>query len=193
MKIEFSEDENKDILDVILHGSSPGIEGGFFKKLFEAAKAAGHSALMFNFPFIERGEDHSSGPELLEEIATLQKVLVDYKADSYRHIRLIGKSLGGIIAGAYLKKLDKSQLDKYSLVVLGYVTGSIDIKTFPGKIVIIQGSEDRFGNIDTVKKDMADAVSYDVTFYSVDGADHSYREPASKNPIFEDQAVKLVS
>lgn len=192
MKIEFSEGENKDILDVILHGSSPGIEGGFFKKLFEASKVSNHSVVMFNFPFIERGEDHSSGPELLEEITTLKQVLVDYKADDYQHVRLIGKSLGGIIAGAYLKRLDKPLLDKYSLVVLGYVTGGIDIKSFPGKITIIQGSEDRFGNIEAVKKDMENAVSRDVTFHSVDGADHSYRNPISKEPISEDQAVGLV-
>ena len=192
MKIEFSEGKDNEVLDVILHGSSPGIEGGFFKKLFEASKQIGHSVVMFNFPFIERGEDHSSGPDLLEEIATLEKVLTDYKADSYQHIRLIGKSLGGIIAGEYLKKLDRAQLAKYSLVVLGYVRGSIDIKTFPGKIVIIQGSEDRFGNIDEVKVDLQGCQSTDVIYHSIEGADHSYRDPITKDPIFEDQAVKLV-
>jgi len=29
MKIQFYQAKNSDILDVILHGSSPGIEGGF--------------------------------------------------------------------------------------------------------------------------------------------------------------------
>ncbi len=30
---------------------------------------------MFNFPYLERGEEHSSGPELKEELKTLEKML----------------------------------------------------------------------------------------------------------------------
>jgi hypothetical protein len=63
-------------------------------------------------------------------------------------------------------------------MIFGYDIGYIDLKTFPGKIVIIQGDKDKFGDIEAVKNDMK-------------GADHSYRVPETKEPIYEDEAVKM--
>jgi predicted alpha/beta-hydrolase family hydrolase len=178
-------------LDVILHGGSQGMDSGLINKIIEASRKNGNSAVAFNFPYIERGEEKSSGPELIEETDALQSVLNFCQADKFESIRLIGKSLGGVVAGHYLKKLDPNQLDKFSLIIFGYDIGYIDLKTFPGKIVIIQGEKDKFGDVEAVKNDMKGAVSKDIAYLSVKGADHSYRVPETKEPIYEDEAVKM--
>lgn len=178
-------------LDVVLHGGSQGMNSSLINKIIDASREKGNSVVAFNFPYIERGEENSSGPELIEEIDALQSILDSCQADKYETIRLIGKSLGGVVAGHYLKKIDRDQLEKFSLMIFGYDIGYIDIKDFPGKIVIIQGNKDKFGNIEVVKNDMRGAISKQITYLSVEGADHSYRVPETKEPIYEDEAVKM--
>lgn len=179
------------ILDAVLHGGSQGMDSGFISKIVDASRKIGNSVVAFNFPYIERGEENSSGPELLEELEALQSVLDYCQTAKFENIRLIGKSLGGVVAGHFLKKIDKDQLKKFSLIIFGYDIGYIDLKSFPGKITIIQGSKDKFGDIEAVKKDMNGAVSNDVTYLSIEGADHSYRIPETKEPIYEDEAVNV--
>ncbi len=107
----------------------------------------------------------------------------------YKNIRLIGKSLGAVVAAAYLKSLSLKQIKKFSILIFGYDIGYIDIKKFSGKIVIVQGSKDKFGDIKAVKRDMKGAVSKDITYLSIEGADHSYRIPETKEPIYENKAI----
>ena len=57
-----------EVLDVVLHGGSQGMDSGFMNKIIEASRIEGNSVVAFNFPYIERGEENSSGQELLEEI-----------------------------------------------------------------------------------------------------------------------------
>ena len=178
-------------LDVVLHGGSQGMDSDLINKIIEASRKKGNSVVAFNFPYIERGEENSSGPELVEEIDALQSILSFCQADKFESVRLIGKSLGGVVAGHYLKKIDRNQLDKFSLMVFGYDIGYIDLKYFPGKIVIIQGDKDKFGDVEAVKIDMKGSVSKDVVYFSIKGADHSYRVPETKEPIYEDEAVKM--
>jgi predicted alpha/beta-hydrolase family hydrolase len=160
------------------------------QKIFNECVRQGHSVVNFNFPYFESGEEKSSGPELKEELETLRSVLVECKAKEYKHIRLIGKSLGAIIASFYLKSLSKEEQLKYSVVVFGYVTGSIDLKRFEGKIDVIQGEKDKFGNIAVVKNDLSDAVSKDISYFEIKTADHSYRNEL-KEPVFENEAIAV--
>lgn len=179
-------------IDVILHGGSSGIESPFIQKLFNTSKELGNTVVAFNFPYIERGEENSSGEELKEEMDTLQKILdlCDYK--KYKRIRLLGKSLGGIVASFYLDKLTNEESKRFSVVVFGYVVGGLKLKSFKGKISIIQGQKDKFGGIDVVKNDLKDVKSESVHFFEVEGADHSYRIPETKEPIYEDKAAELL-
>lgn len=179
-----------DTLDVLLHGSSGGMNYSLMQKIAEVCVKQGHSVANFNFPYFERGEEQSSGPELKEELETLQSVLDECKAKEHKYIRLIGKSLGAIIASYYLKALTKEEQSKYSVIVFGYVTGNIDLKTFDGKIDIIQGEKDKFGNIEAIKNDLKDAVSKNINYFEIKNADHSYRNE-SKETIFEGEAIEL--
>lgn len=178
-------------LDVVLHGSSQGMDSPFINKVVETSRNIGNSVVALNFPFFDRGEEKSSGPELIEELETLQLILDECKSGTYEHVRLIGKSLGGVIAGMYLSKNNKSDLNKFELIIFGYDIGYIDVKSFSGKIRIIQGSKDKFGDIEAVKKDMTGSVSADIEYLTIEGADHSYRVPETKEPIFEDEAIKI--
>jgi alpha/beta superfamily hydrolase len=189
-KIEFVKTKS-DTLDILLHGAGGGMEHSNIKKAFDVCVEKGHSVVNFNFLFFERGEDHSSGPELTEEIKTLKEVLDKCQASEYKHIRLIGKSLGAIIAAKYLSTLPIGQQNKYSVIVFGYDTGMIDLSTFPGKISIIQGKKDKYGNIEVVKNDLKNAASKDVEYFEIPEADHSYRDPKTKEPIYEDEAIEV--
>lgn len=186
--LEFIQNNNSDTLDVLLHGSSGGMNYSLMQKIFDECVKKGHSVANFNFPYFERGEDQSSGPELKEELETLQAVLNECKAKEYQQIRLIGKSLGAIIASYYLKSSPKEEQSKYSIIVFGYVTGSIDLKSFQGNIDIIQGEKDKFGNIEIIKNNLKDSVSKNINYFEIKNADHSYRNE-SKEPVFEDEAI----
>ena len=157
-------------LDVLLHGAGGGMKHSNMQKVFE------------------RGEEHSSGPELIEEVETLKKILSDCGSEKYKHIRLIGKSLGAIIAAKYLSGLPVEDQKKYSVIIFGYDTGMINIFAFPGKISIIQGEKDKYGNIETVKENLKNAKSKDISYFEVPNADHSYRNE-QKEPIYEDIAI----
>ncbi len=180
------------ILDVVLHGGSVNMDSSLINKIVDASKARENSVVAFNFTFLERGEEQSSGPELIEEIEALKSVLEFCKTEKFENVRLIGKSLGAIVAAKFLSSLNSDEQKKYEIVVFGYVTGSINLKSFAGKIVIIQGSKDKFGDIEIVKNDMKNAISKDITYFSVEGADHSYRDPETKEGIYEDEAIKLI-
>lgn len=180
-------------LDVILHGGSGDINSPFMQKLFEYSKNAGNSVIIFNFPFIERGDNHSSGPELKEELKTLKQILIVANAQDYSRIRLIGKSLGAIVASYYLNNLSKEKHKNFEIIVLGFVVGEVKLDGFTGKITVIQGKKDRFGDIEAVKRVMREAKSKDITYHEISGADHSFRDPETKEPLYEDEAIAVLS
>ncbi len=183
---------DSDTLDVLLHGAGGGMEHSNMRKAFGVCLRKGHSVVNFNFPFFERGEEHSSGPDLVEEVDALRKVLIKCNANEYKYIRLIGKSLGAIIAAKYLSMLKSSEQRKFSVIIFGYDTGMIDISTFPGKVSIIQGEKDKYGNVEIVKKDLKNSASSDISYFEISGADHSYRNE-QKEPVYEDEAIVVFS
>lgn len=191
---KFYHNSRSDTLDVILHGgSSEGVKMSLIKKVYQLSVKQGYSVITFNFPFAERGQDQSSGPELVEELKTLQDILdyCDYK--KFKRIRLVGKSLGAIVASFYLDELSRDESEKFSIIILGYVTSSVKLKRFEGQITVIQGEKDKFGDIDVVRKDLEDARSQNIKYFEIKDADHSFRNPETKEPIFEDEAMKVLS
>jgi len=162
-------------LDIILPGGSYGMDSSFIEKVIASCKNAGHCVLAFNFPYFDRGEEHSSGPELEEELLVLSELMKFVQANSFEHIRFVAKSLGAIVASFFLKNVIIEEHSKYSVIVLGYVTGSIDLKDFRGKISIIQGEKDKFGGIDVVKKDMESTASSDISYFQIEGGGSQFQ------------------
>lgn len=185
---------NYNNLDIILPGANGGVDLPIIDKILNLSYARGNSSLSINYPFWERGDKNAS-KNFKDEIDNILDILNFIDSNKYRHIRFIGKSLGGIIASYYLSMLDISQINKYSLVILGYDIGYIDISRFSGDIQIIQGEFDRFGNIEKVKKDIKDKnpKSENIIYNEVKGADHSYRNPQTGEPDFEDEAISLIN
>lgn len=183
---------NSDELNIIFPGSSLGFQTGLINKIFNRLVVGGKSAISYNYPFLDRGEENSSGEELIEELEALNEILKVVDVNQYSKINFIGKSLGAVIASFFLQRPEnKDLLSKVSFSVLGYVKGSIDLKDLNCKILIIQGENDRFGNISEVKKDFENPDNSDVTFVEIPNADHSYRN-AEKEPVFEDLAIEAL-
>lgn len=172
---------------LVLHGGGPvGIETPFIANIINALIGQGNSVLGFNFPYCERGEENASGSELTEEVATLDSVVQFLRSEGYEEIVIVAKSLGGIIASYWLAEHPNETAE---VVILGYVIGSVRTKALQGKLrLAIQGENDRFGNADAVKEELAKyTVEADVA--EVYKADHSYRNE-QKEPIFQDKAIE---
>ena len=186
--LQFFNKKDSDILNVLLHGGNFNIETPFMQKLFNLSWKKGRSSVSFNFPYIDRG-DKTASSNLDEEIKILQKVLDFVEYRSYSKIHFIGKSMGAIVAGKFLKQ-KKLDYKKYSITVLGYVTEGIDIKDFKGNITIIQGSKDKFGNIEKVKEDMG-VLSDRVRYFEINGAEHSFKDSEGKETYVDEAFSKI--
>ena len=176
-------------MEVILPGSTRGIESEFIQAVYRGAIERERSALAINYLFHEKLAKKGFGEEVTEEANSLEAALEFCRADGYKKIRIIGKSLGGVVAGEFLKSLSKGEQGKFELAILGYDLGWINIKDFTGKILIIQGSDDPFGGIDLVKKDMEGAASTEVEYKEIKGADHGFRDPKSAKPVYVPEVI----
>lgn len=174
---------------VVLHGGGPeGIETPFISSVFDALAATGTSVYGFNFPYCERGEESSSGPDLPEETAALEKVIDFLRHEGYEKIVIVAKSLGGIVTSYWLTEHPEANV---SVAILGYVIGSVKTEALQGKLqLVIQGELDRFGGAEAVRNELAaHGVSAEVT--EIPQADHSYRNE-QKQPVHQPAAVQTL-
>lgn len=174
---------------LVLHGGGPeGIETPFISNVIDSLIGAGESVFGFNFPYCERGESSSSGPDLKEETDALQSVVGFLRGEGYKQIIIVAKSLGGIVTSFWL---GNGKVDAVKVVVLGYVIGSVKTENLNNNLsLVIQGENDRFGNAQAVKDELRkNDVSAQVV--EVPNADHSYRNE-QKKPIYQKQAIELL-
>ena len=82
----YKKNKSKNIY-LIIHGGGPvGVETDFISTIFDTIAKTNNSALCFNFPYCERREENSSGPDLLEEVSTLKQVIDFVHAEGYSPI-----------------------------------------------------------------------------------------------------------
>lgn len=174
---------------LVLHGGGPvGIETPFISHIINALTGTGSSVFGFNFPYCERGEENSSGEELAEETAALDKVVQFLRSEGYEKIVIIAKSLGGITTSYWLEQHEDENVE---VIVLGYVIGSVKTEALQGKLrLVIQGENDRFGNAKAVKEELA-KYSAEADVVEVPKADHSYRNE-QKEPVYQDATIELL-
>jgi alpha/beta superfamily hydrolase len=163
-------------LDVVLPGFDAGIKLPLLQEVIALSQEKGHSVLAFDYLFFDRGDDKSSGMELPEERQTLKDLLGFVQVEQFDHICLIGKSLGGITASLFLRDLPDEEKKRYSLIILGCVKESVDLSSFPGRVVILQGGADRHGDIEAVKKHYAGKTAGEVEYFGIPDAGHGFRE-----------------
>ena len=172
------------IVYMILHGGGPvGVETDFISSIFDAIAATKNSVLCFNFPYCEREEEASSGPELKEEVDALKRAIDFAYLEGFSKIIIVAKSLGGIIASFYLEQYPDSQIE---LLILGYIPSEIKQRAISNNLkLVIQGTNDRFASPIEVKKNVGSQVEVIETI----DADHSYRN-SKKEPIYQETAIK---
>jgi predicted alpha/beta-hydrolase family hydrolase len=174
---------------LVLHGGgTEGIESSFISSVIESLVQTRQSVFGFNFPYCERGDENSSGEELAEETATLNRVVQFLRSEGYEKIVIVAKSLGGITTSYWLEQHADENIE---LVVLGYVIGSVKTEALQGKLrLVIQGENDRFGNAEAVKEELT-KNNVEAEVLEVSKADHSYRNE-QKEPVYQDQAIGLL-
>jgi predicted alpha/beta-hydrolase family hydrolase len=174
---------------ILLHGAGPnGVESDFIKTLFNGLTDSGVSVYAFNFPYCERGDEQSSGPELKEETATLNEVVSHLKSEGYKKLVIIGKSLGGMTASYWLNDASSNR-DGCELVILGYVIGEVKTQAIKDKLtLVIQGENDKYGNAQAVKDELAKSNAK-AKVVEIAGADHSYRNE-NKEPAYMDEMIE---
>jgi hypothetical protein len=82
-------------------------------------------------------------------------------------------------------------IPKTNLTILGYLVGDVDVSQFKGKLHVIQGENDPYGNPEAVQKDLDNTLSISVKLDIIPNGDHSYRND-KKEPIYQDEAVELI-
>ena len=172
------------IVYMILHGGGPvGVETDFISSIFDAIAATKNSVLYFNFPYCEREEEASSGPELKEEMDALKRAVDFAYLEGFSKIIIVAKSLGGIIASFYLEQYPDSQIE---LLILGYIPGETKQRAISNNLkLVIQGTNDRFASPIEVKKNVGSLVEV----IEIIDADHSYRN-SKKEPVYQETAIK---
>ena len=168
---------------LIIHGGGPvGVETDFISAIFDTIAKTNNSVLCFNFPYCERGEENSSGPDLLEEVSTLKQVIDFVHAEDYDHITIIAKSLGGIISSYYFAKYPDKSID---LIILGYIPNEIKQNAISENLkLIIQGENDRFATPSEVQK----IAGSKVAIIEIKNADHSYQDH-NKQSIYQKEVL----
>lgn len=179
----YKKNKSKNIY-LIIHGGGPvGVETDFIFTIFDTIAKTNNSALCFNFPYCERREENSSGPDLLEEVSTLKQVIDFVHAEGYSHITIVAKSLGGIISSYYFAEYPDKSID---LIILGYIPNEIKQNAISENLkLIIQGENDRFATPSEVQK----IVGNKVSIIEIKNADHSYQDH-NKNPIYQNEVIR---
>lgn len=169
---------------IIVHGSGPvGVETDFIASIFDAVAATKTSAICFNFPYCDREEENSSGPELREEVAALKCVVDFICSEGYKNIGIIAKSLGGIVASYYLEQYPNN---KIKLAILGYIPSDIKQTAIINNLgFVIQGENDRFASPSEIKE----IVGSSTEVVEIKNADHSYRNN-KKESIYQNIAIE---
>jgi len=179
-------------LIIVTHGASEGIENTFIQNIIYKFTGEKVSVLAIQMPFKDRGENSSSGPELLEELEAVKQAIKLVNLSEYESIDFMGKSLGGIIFSKFLNNQDRSFQAKTSLTILGYIYGDVEINNYAGKLTVIQGEKDKYGSKEDIEKDLGNCISLDKNLVIVPNADHSYRNE-HREPVYQDSVIDLLA
>lgn len=175
--------QSSDHVYLVLHGGGlAGIESPFISDVIQTLVKTGQSVFGLNFPYCERGDETTSGTELLEEVESIRQAVLLLQERGY-DVTIVAKSLGAIAASFYL---DQYPDEDIKLIVLGYVIGDVKTKAIKNNLkLVIQGEYDRFGGMDALANELSD-VACAVSI--IKNADHSYRNDKSL-PVYQEAAL----
>jgi hypothetical protein len=185
--------EAKNIL-LFAHGAGASMDSKFMNTISNGLNKNGIMTVRFEFPYmLKRRLGKNSFPDKVTVLCDFYKDLYfKIKKDNLdRNIWLGGKSMGGRVSTIISKSLPVS-----GVVVFGYPFHPINkidqlrlesLQLSGPPILIIQGTRDKFGNIDQVK---GYKICNNNTIFWLEGGDHSYHTLKKYHISTEDNIIK---
>ena len=169
---------------ILAHGAANDLDYPLLAYLGEhLARALGATVLRFNFPYVERGAEHSTdSAAILEETLRSAHKHVATLVPAETPVFVGGKSLGGRVAAELVsRRVEGDGLAVAGLVELGYPlhapgrTDRVNVKPLrhidvPSLFCI--GSRDAFCDLDLLRPLLATLLA-PAELYVVEGGDHS--------------------
>jgi predicted alpha/beta-hydrolase family hydrolase len=162
------------------HGAGGDRESPLLVRLASALAESGRGALLYNFPYTDKGRRVPDSPEVLEMTA---RAVAEHARGPLgaRRVVLGGKSMGGRIASQAVAKGAPAE----GLVFLGYPlhppgrTETRRDKHLPKvgvPMLFVQGTRDAFARWDLLEK-LIGRLGEAATLHRIDDGDHSFRVP----------------
>jgi predicted alpha/beta-hydrolase family hydrolase len=176
------------------HGAGGSRRTPFMLRCAESLAASGRTALLFNFPYSERGRRLPDRPPVLE--ATIDAV-ARHARTALGATRLVlgGKSMGGRLSSQAVASGTAAD----ALVFLGYPLhppGRTDtlrdrhLPAIPCPMLFLQGTRDAFARWDLIEGVVA-RLGDRARLERLDGADHSFAVPRSAGRSRDDVEADL--
>ena len=162
---------------VLGHGAGGNRRNALLVALAEALAASGRAALLYNFPYAERGSRRPDPPALLEATTRAAAALALAETGAERLVHG-GRSMGGRIASQVVAAGEPAA----GLALLGY---PLHPPGQPGKLrdahlprilvpmLFVQGTRDAFAREDLLRRTI-DALAPRAELAQVEDADHSF-------------------
>jgi predicted alpha/beta-hydrolase family hydrolase len=171
---------------LLLHGIHEGLDSRFMSDIFEACSET-NTTLAIDFPYLHRdGGKPTKG--LIEEQQVVNEAYEILRRVQLAPVYIIAKSLGGIVASQWIEQ--RSPEPDVQLAILGYVLhDGVQTAALKDHLqVVIQGENDRFGNSQAIRNELAD-FEVKAQVIGIPGADHSYRNDKGQ-PAYEQAAIE---
>lgn len=165
---------------VLGHGAGGDRRTPLLVRLAEALARSGHGALLYNFPYSERGAGRPDPPETLERTARAAAETAR-RAFGARRVVTGGKSMGGRIASQAVAAGGGAD----GLVFLGYPLhppGKPDqlrdghLSAIVAPMLFVQGTRDAFARWDLLMA-VLERLGERATLHRIEEGDHSFAVP----------------
>ena len=179
---------------VLGHGAGGDRRTPMLVALAEALAASGRAALLYNFPYAEKGAGRPDPPAVLESTARAAAALAQDESGAQRIVHG-GRSMGGRIAS--------------QIVAQGVPASGLAFLAYPlhppgqperlrdahlGKIAVpmlfVQGTRDAFAREDLLRRTI-DSMAPRAELVRIAGADHSFHVPKRSGRVPEDVLVEV--
>ena len=183
--------EAKNIL-LLAHGAGAPMDSLFMNTISDGLNKNGIITIRFEFPYMAKKRlGKNTFPDKFDELCTFyNKIYLNIKkTNPNKNIWLGGKSMGGRVSAVISRSLDIK-----GVIVFGYPFHPINkfdkvrlesLQLSGPPILIIQGTRDKFGTIDEVKKYK---IHKNNTIYWIKDGDHSYNT-LKKSILSSEEAI----
>tara|TARA_Y100001935_G_scaffold30414_3_gene23808 strand:+ start:7027 stop:7671 length:645 start_codon:yes stop_codon:yes gene_type:complete len=183
--------EAKNIL-LLAHGAGAPMDSLFMNTISDGLNKNGIITIRFEFPYMAKKRlGKNTFPDKFDVMCEFYNKIYFYikKTNPNKNIWLGGKSMGGRVSAVI-----SSSLDIKGVIVFGYPFHPINkfdklrlesLQLSGPPILIIQGTRDKFGTIDEVKKYK---IHKNNTIYWIKDGDHSYNT-LKKSILSSEEAI----